>query len=119
MPGLPISPGGPSGPSLLCKLTKKKTASGQQELTTLLNSNKERILIVTAYLQANQHEVTGRSWFATGRVETHMVSFYVRNEMKLTGNELGMHQVLEEAPNRTSVKLVIYSQIQTSRINNS
>lgn len=71
MPGLPISPGGPAEPSLLCKLTKKKPATGQQELIKQLNHNKERILIVTAYLQANRHEVTGRNWFATGRTETH------------------------------------------------
>lgn len=83
MPVLPISPGGPAGPSLLCKLTEKKPASGQQERTQQLNLNKERILIVTAYLQANQHKVTGRNWFATGRIETHRMSFRCTNKIKV------------------------------------
>lgn len=74
MPGLPVSPGGPAGPSLLCKLTKKKPTSGQQELTKQLNPNRDMILIVTAYLQANQHGVTGRNWFAAERIETHRLS---------------------------------------------
>lgn len=88
MPGFPISPGGPAGPSLLYKLTKRKPASGQQDFTKLLNPNKGRILIVTAYLQANQHEVTGRSWFATGRIETNRICHSFKNENKMIENDI-------------------------------
>lgn len=61
MPVLPISPGGPSGPSFLCKLIEKKHP---QEKNILWHSDKYNKFWVPSYLQANQRGVTGTNLFA-------------------------------------------------------
>lgn len=48
---------------------------GTNKTNKLLNPNKERILMVTAYLQANQLAVNGKNWFATEGMETPRISY--------------------------------------------
>lgn len=68
MPVLPISPGGPSGPSLLCKLIEKKHP---QEKNKLWRTDKSNTFSVPSYLQANQRGVTGTNLFAVEKENVH------------------------------------------------